>query len=685
MSDETSELQEIQPPTRGIRIVRLRLRGSEIDYEVDFRDPETSLPRSMSVVAGAFSTGKTSVLEFVDYCLGSSAHPRHPEILRKVRAALLEVELSGEPHVIERAVGDPSSHAFIRTGSLDEIEVPPMERRPIRPPGDPRSLSSLLLSHCKLEGVQLKEAPTKSESDTDPLSFRDLMWLCFLPNERLDDKNLLFESAHMKNLKLRQVIDVVFDVHDDRSVELGRRVKELERRLSHARTEYTSAQAFVDEQQLGTRLQVELLRDQAETALVEISRTLADLDAQIRATSDFATGLRSRHQEAALRARQAAAILRDRDTQLRRMIPLRAQYADDISKLTMLAEARTLFDPLRLQVCPACLNRLADAPHITDNHCSLCASGVLPLAQSGENASANGSRPTNSTHLGEDAETEPTFDVGSELRATKARLTEITQYVEALDAELPQLRAAADSASRAEAVAARALDRATLDAVSPFLSQRDELMRRKEASTSSLERARTGIKLLDSVDRRAATVTRLETQVSALRDELQDTAVQPDRDSIIRRISERYASILTAWRYPKIGEAFIDTKFVPHMRGDTYEVASSGGRTLISLAWMLAIFEVAWETSAAHPGFLMIDSPQKNLGQGGNRDAEFADSVAVADFYQHLHTWLAGPGRGAQVFVVDNSPPASADSDVVVRFSRKEDQPPYGLVSDETA
>ena len=88
----------------------------------------------------------------------------------------------------------------------------------------------------------------------------------------------------------------------------------------------------------------------------------------------------------------------------------------------------------------------------------------------------------------------------------------------------------------------------------------------------------------------------------------------------------------------------------------------------------------------------MIDSPQKNLGQGGDRDAEFADrdaefadSVAVADFYKHLHDWLTGPGQGAQIIVVDNAPPASVDNDIVVRFSRRADQPPYGLIEDEVS
>ena len=84
---------------------------------------------------------------------------------------------------------------------------------------------------------------------------------------------------------------------------------------------------------------------------------------------------------------------------------------------------------------------------------------------------------------------------------------------------------------------------------------------------------------------------------------------------------------------------------------------------------------------SAHPGLLLIDSPQKNLGQGGHRDTEFAGSVAAADFSKHVRDWL----NGTQILVVDNAPPPPADDDVVIRFSRRADQPPYGLIDDEVS
>ncbi|MDX3537882.1 hypothetical protein PV721_26700 [Streptomyces sp. MB09-01] len=83
----------------------------------------------------------------------------------------------------------------------------------------------------------------------------------------------------------------------------------------------------------------------------------------------------------------------------------------------------------------------------------------------------------------------------------------------------------------------------------------------------------------------------------------------------------------------------------------------------------------------------MIDSPQKNLGHGGGGTVEqvIADAVATDDFYHHLSSWLADHGTGAQLIVADNSPPLLAAGEVVVRFTRDDSRPPYGLIDDETA
>ncbi|MET7714834.1 DNA recombination protein RecN [Streptomyces sp. NPDC005407] len=663
----------MQPP-QGIRVRRLRLAGIDRTYDVDFTAGHQV--RNLSVVAGAFSSGKTAVLEFIAYGLGARKHPRHQEVLRKVRSCLLEVELSGEPHVIERSVGEPSKIAYVRRGTLAEPALAPPESRTLEPAGAPGSLSTLLLSHCKLEGVQLREAPTRRESRTDPLSFRDLMWLTFLPNERVADKNFLFENDRARKHKLRQVVDVVFGVHDDRAGELGNRIQELDSRLTRAKNELAAARAFIEEQDPSALSDTPEQRA-AEEELSAITAELTTLDQRAQAATDFAGRLRREHQRAAQAARRCAAVLRDRETQLARLLPLRAQYADDLLKLGMLAQAKQLFDPLRVTACPACLNQLAE-PTVTGGRCSLCRH-ELPVSDGTLTLGAAAAH-----HTPEDSQ----LDVAAEIRATKARLKEITTYIKDLDGSLAALKLQAEDASLDEERAAVALDQATSPTVSTFLAARDDLHRRREQALRSLEQAQNTAKLREGLAKRAAAVDRQEGQIGRLREELAGLGdATRDRDAVIDKISTRYAELLRAWRYPKVSNPLINSALTPYVRGEPYQEASSGARTLLSLAWQLAVFEVATETGAAHPGFLMIDSPQKNLGHGGGGtlDAVIADAVTIDDFYHHLSTWLADRGTGAQLIIADNSPPLLAEGYVVVRYSRSEDRPPYGLIEDETS
>ncbi|WP_033344827.1 ATP-binding protein [Catenuloplanes japonicus] len=624
----------------GIRIRRLRLHADGRPYDVDFRAGEVTRP--LSVIAGAFGTGKTTILEFVDYCLGAADHPRHPEITPRVRAATLEVELSGTPHLIQRPVGEPSAHAYVTQGRLDDPGTATPERRPLRPAGAPESLSSLLLSHCKLEGVRLRDA-----AETDPLSFRNLMWLCFLPHDRLDGRDLLFESVPMKQLKLSQVVDVVFDIHDDHAIELGRRIRTLEPELAAAEDHLRTATAIVAELAPGEVAELEEAARAAKTELAACAQAVAALDGLARADTTFAEDLRERHRAAARTARDASTLLRDRETQAVRMTSLRATYADDVAKLIMLTEAGALFPPLRLDVCPSCLTPAVPG----ERRCATCQADLDP-----------------------DDAGPP--DVSGELRSARARLTELTRYLDELEAGIPRLRAAAERAQEVESRAAADLDAATAHAVTPYLAQRDTLARRREEAAAALQRAVDGLRLRHGLRERADGAETMRVALAALHAE----AAAPDRvaaaagrAAVVADLGARYRDILREWRYPRAEEARVADDLTPWARGKPYPAASPGGRTLIALAWQLALFEIAWESRSSHPGFLLLDSPRKNLGP-----------KEVDRLYRHLEAWLAGAGAGAQVIVTDSAPPPAADPDVVVRFSRRVDRPPYALIDDET-
>jgi hypothetical protein len=152
-------------------------------------------------------------------------------------------------------------------------------------------------------------------------------------------------------------------------------------------------------------------------------------------------------------------------------------------------------------------------------------------------------------------------------------------------------------------------------------------------------------------------LSRQEASLASLREELVVASApnaRLNRSEVVRRVSDRYAEILTAWQYPNLADAHLGDDLIPFVRGHAYRGEPPTGRTLIALAWQLAVFEIAWETGTSHPGFLLLDDPQ-NLGGA----APLGEDAAAA-VYGHLNTWLAGRGAGAQIIVADSAPPAGA-------------------------
>lgn len=647
----------------GLR--RLRLVGLTQDYQVDFCDDRGGA-KPLSIIAGEISTGKTAVLEFIDYCLGKSRHPSYIEIERQARSAQLEVSLSGEICVIERPLFTSESVAWIHRCPLSELDEPHATSKvPLGPAGDRESLNWRLLANAGLEGVILKEAPTQAASDTDPLSFRDAMWLAFLEGDRmLARHNLLFESADfMKRLKLRQLIEVTFGVHNQELASIGERIRLVERERDAQRAEIESLATFLREQNVAGRLDVQMAIAELSEQIKPLESMLEGVDQQMRAASDFADAVRSRYGTLRREAGLAATRIRDRETLLKRLLPLRAQYAEDERKLVFYSEARQLFDPLHVTVCPSCLQRLEEDPEIMDGRCTLCNSEI----ETG----------------GEE------IDVEAERAAIRARLRTINRYIEEVEGELARDQEAYERVSAEESEAQAQIDNDTSEQLAPFVAQRDELVRQIAALTAESKDLERQLGWLEGVERRSRELETLQSRITELREEQRGLEEnRPSRDAVVADLSARFEELLRAFGFPKIDDPegpFLDSDFIPHVRGSRYdEIGTRGGITLVALAWQLAIFERAIELERPHPGFLMIDSPQTNLKPPDGSEDEFSTQEIGNRLWHHIASWTRGAGRGAQVVVVDHSPPVEVEESIVVTFSGRTDQPPYGLIANET-
>lgn len=662
----------------ALRIRELRLAGvpgTDSTYGLSFKDNNGEW-RPLSIIAGPSQTGKTSVADFIRYCLGDDEHPQHPEILGAVRSALLEIELGDQVMTIERAAtGSPSTFASVWQVPLADIQGGRDQRISTEPPSDPEGLSQFVLGGFGLDGVSLPEAPTKEESRTHLLSIRDVFRVMFLPNERLDNKDLAYERSNfMVRQKFRQLVDVIFGVHDPEGAQLAASIKAATEAVNEAkRAEAALTQLANDDHPAGPA-ELQMILTQAETDIEAATAEIAALDAQQRTNDGALAELRSRLDSAQEAATRANVRVRDRVSLLSRLSALRAQYADDRKKLTFLTEAEKLFDPLNVVTCPACMSSLAAAPMLVAGQCSLCGSHVGEIDESATDtveADGVGEAPTGENRMLE-----------AELRAVSRRLTDLNEYWERLDRDRARLERVRDGAEQAAERAADAINQVA-QTPAPWLAARDDVSARLGESRLVAQDARAGLKVWQRVTDAQERRERLELTAKRLREQRQASANRPDRGAVVRALSERFARILDDFDYPKLSGAKIDDNLTPQVRGLNYSAASSGGLVLISLAYHLAIWELAFERQAAAPGLLVIDSPQKNLGHAADQgDPDFADTRLVENFYAHVRDWLSTDGVGAQLIVIDNSPPESVADSVVVHYTRDPEVPPYGLITD---
>jgi hypothetical protein len=641
-----------------IHLHRLRLVGPKRHYDVDFDRRDFNV----AIIAGPIHTGKTTVLQMVDYLLGDDKHPTHPELAASVRSALLELSLNGERWTIERPLFSTGQVAYIRPGSLDDDG--PLERKTIDPPGDEGSLSFWLLKRIGLDGVRLKVTENNPNTAAHSLSFRDVMWLAFLPSRRLDNQALLHEAHDQKQYKLRQVIELLFDVYDERLAQLLDLQKQVRQERRDAKQEVVNLQIFLAEEEVPPPDALHERMKKVTEGLADLTQQLTDVTSRAAASTNYADALRQRYAQARHDSTHAAARVRDREALIERLLPLRGQYAEDQRKLAFYSEAKRLFDPLHVSRCPACLERLDETPAISSDHCTLC-----------------GQKPES------DPQTE--FDREKERRGLQARIRDLDSYTEQVDEQLRQARSDLRERQEAESRLAAELDAKTASQLSPFIAERDQLIRSRQGLRAEENEIGRMLRWHDALARREANVVQLTKRLEAVAQELEELRSNvPDHEAVVRDISSRFAGLLRKWGFPKVDDPdspYVDDRFVPHVRDRVYrEIGSDGALTLIALGWMLALFELAVERGAPHPGFLMIDSPQKNLApRRGKAADEYMDPAIVDRFYEHVLVWAADH-PDAQIVLVDHEPPSSADDKVVVRYTRRIDVAPYGLIDDQT-
>lgn len=107
--------------TSSILIHKLVVVGVRKNYTVKFNP-------GVNIIYGDSATGKSSILELIDYLFGSKHFDSYPEIESAARYAVLDVSLNKNRYSIKRDIFNASKLIEVYSCKFEEISQYPVKR-----------------------------------------------------------------------------------------------------------------------------------------------------------------------------------------------------------------------------------------------------------------------------------------------------------------------------------------------------------------------------------------------------------------------------------------------------------------------------------------------------------------------------------------------------------------------------
>ncbi len=152
-------------------------------------------PGVVNVITGASKTGKSALIDVVDYCFGSS-ECRVPEgIIRKaISWFAIKLQIDAGQAVVGRRCPAPGSasseECFVEVGS--SVNLPNADG--LRQTTNTEGLKSLLTGWCGIAD-NIHETPAGQKRANATANFRHALWLCFQPQDEIIRRNQLFHRS----------------------------------------------------------------------------------------------------------------------------------------------------------------------------------------------------------------------------------------------------------------------------------------------------------------------------------------------------------------------------------------------------------------------------------------------------------------------------------------------------------
>ncbi|HVA41530.1 MAG TPA: AAA family ATPase [Candidatus Binataceae bacterium] len=605
----------------GFQLRRLQITGPNVaDAEIEFGP-------GLNVVSGASDTGKSYLVETIDFMLGGGTPPRQiPESRGYDNARLSIIAHDGRGFELTRALqggdfllaelGAPGTAGPVTLGSRHSASTE-------------ENISTFLLRLVGLDGKRVRK---NAQNELQNLSFRNLAHLVVIDEESIIKKGSPIHTGESTQRTVQASIFKLLLTGQDDSALIAAKKPVI------AKAELEAQIALLDQ----------LIADY-ERELGGSTQDPAGLDGQLERLSasiiqsERALSIERSAFEQQERQRRAAWQTRDEGLArqaeiaglLERFALLNEHYGSDLDRLEAVSEAGFFFVALDAGTCPLCGAPAGDHRH----------DGV--------------------PHDGDIVALRAACD--REIAKIRQLQAELTQAVGDLNAEEAELRTRLEAAR----LAFREADALVRETLAPALSA-------ARAENSRLLETRSEVRQALSLVERIADLRRKRADAQAAL----GTAgrISDDRPGLppasVQAFSASVEELLVAWHFPHEKPIYFDERGQDLVLGSRRRGEQGKGlRALTHAAFSLGLEQTCRNLRLPAIGFVMLDSPLVTFREAEAEEAGL-DAGARLEVKQAFYRDLASRIRTDQVIIVENEDPEVGLRGAIVShiFTKRLDQ-----------
>lgn len=594
----------------------------------------------LNVIYGASETGKSFILESIDFMLGGGEDLRDiPERVGYDRVWLGFESPEGKPYTLERAVVGGKYSLFEGLHKALPVGINPVILNGKHNPQRSNNVSMFLLS---LLGLSDKRIQKNARGETNSLSFRNLAHLCVVPEGDIQKRGSPIETGdYLTRTPEMSVFKLLVTGVDDSAIQP----------IDEDRTRVTSRAAkteIIDELIGGYKDKLTSIVGE-EDDVTELEDQLSKLEDTLEVEKTSLQQLEFELREIAARRRLFRIAIDDADERraeieelLARFDLLSLSYQSDLRRLAGLREAGSLLGALAPGRCPVC--------------------GAMPEHQNPKGDDCDGNIEV--VVAAADAETSKIQLLAKELFET----------VEQLNSEIAEL----ESSKPGLQLQLTATD-AELSRITPTLEGRRATYSEITEKRTSVNTALSLFQLVAGLEQRKA---EFEKEVS----EPQTAQSQPASglsESVLDRFSEHIRLLLRAWNFPETERVHFDRSakdFV--ISGKPRGSRGKGMRAITHSAFNVSLLEFTRDNDLPHPGFVVLDTPLLAYREPEHDEDDLSGTDIRDRFYEYL-----SKQDDRQVIILENDTPSKAalSRSQTTFFTKNDHLERYGLFPRPTA